>query len=789
MKKLFIGTICIILSINGTSQDYKNALLPVERRVADLLKRMTLEEKVAQLLSFHSSRPRLTDDFLNDPYKMDSMFGRGVGMMNPDFDANFVQTVTRRNALQKYLRTKTRLGIPVLFIDEAHHGLLAPGADVFPTSIAIASSWDTSLIQRVYTYIANEAASKGTSWVLAPVVDVSRDPRWGRTGETLGEDPFLCGILGSAVVMGYQGSRNGRVLPGHVGATLKHFAGHGQSEGGINQAPANFSERTLREMHMESFRLCIKYSNPTGIMAAYCEIDGVPSHANSWLLKDVLRKEWGYKGIVVSDWWGIDQLYKKHHVEPDEKSSAARAFNSGVTIDLPFGNNYRHLIDLVTEKKVSVKAIDSAVGYILQVKFGMGLFEQSDIDINKAEKLKAQNTGRELARIAAEKSMILLKNKNNILPLKPGQYKKIALVGPCGAVNYLGDYSGIPSHNTSILEGLRNKVAILKTQGNLIEVLYHKGVDLTSNGDTISMNNYQYINTAIFPKADSNRMKIAEARKVASEADIIIVAVGENEQLSREAGTDRMGDMADLNLQSQQDELVKAMIETGKPVIVYLAHGRPLSINYIADNADAVVDGWFCGEEAGNAFANILFGDINPTGKLTISIPRSVGQLPVYYNYKPSSKTYDYVTMQNTPLYPFGYGLSYTTFSYANLRLTNLANSGLIKNPAASLSEIIMVPYQVKIDVTNTGLRKGEEIVQLYIHDKISSVTRPVKELKGFLKIELNPGETKTVSFTITDDMLKFWNKDMKYVKEPGIVEIMVGPNSQSLQKIDLHIN
>ncbi|MEP7375708.1 MAG: glycoside hydrolase family 3 N-terminal domain-containing protein [Chitinophagaceae bacterium] len=719
---------------------------------------MSLEEKVAQLRSFHMARPKLTEAVLNNESEMDSLFKNGIGMMNPDFDATAEQTVSRRNALQIFLKTKTRLGIPTLFIDEAHHGLLAPGADVFSTSIAIACSWDTTLIKRVYNYIAAEASAKGTHWVLAPVVDVCRDPRWGRTGETYGEDPFLCGILGSAVVKGYQGSDNGTVMPNHVAATLKHFTGHGQSEGGINQAPANYSERTLREMHMEPFRLCIKYAQPVGIMAAYCEVDGVPAHANPWLLKKVLRKDWNYQGIVVSDWWAIDQLWQKHHVEPDVKSATARAFNAGVTIDLPFGNNYKHLSALVKEGKVSIKDINAAVTYILGVKFRMGLFEQGEVDINRATELKSTSEGRNLAREAAEKSMVLLKNNGNLLPLQKGKYKKIAIVGPCAAVNYLGDYSGIPSHNVSILEGVRNKV------GNTAEVLYHKGCELTTNGDTISMYNYQYINTAIFPSPELNRMKIADAVTAVKQADIIIVAVGENEQVSREAGTDRTGDMATLDLLSQQDELVKAMIETGKPVVVYLSHARPYAINYIAEKANAIIDGWFNGEEAGNAFANILFGDVNPSGKLTISIPRSVGQLPIYYNYKPSSKAYDYVTEKNTPLFPFGYGLSYTKYQYSNPSINDRS---------------------VTISVTNTGKVHGEEIVQLYIHDKVSSVTRPVKELKGFQKIALNPGETKTVSFTITNDMLKFWDKDMKYVAEPGVFEIMIGPNSNDLQKVN----
>ncbi len=751
---LFYNTSC--------KQDYKNPNASVEKRTADLISRMTLEEKVAQLRSFSMSNPKLTDEVLNNSIQMDSMFGMGIGMMNPDFDATAEQTVARRNALQNYLKTKTRLGIPTLFIDEAHHGLLAPGADIFPTSIALASSWDTALIKRVYNYIAAEASAKGTHWVLAPVVDVCRDPRWGRTGETYGEDPFLCGMIGSAVVKGYQGSDDGTVMPEHVAATLKHFTGHGQSESGINQAPANYSERTMREMHMEPFRLCIQHANPAGVMAAYCELDGVPAHANPWLLKDVLRKEWQYKGIVVSDWWAIDQLWKKHAIEPDEKSSALRAFNAGVTIDLPLGNNFKQLTELVEENKISMKAIDEAVSYMLGIKFRMGLFEQKDFDINKSKELKATGEGRRLAREAAEKSIVLLKNDNNLLPLNINSIRKIAVIGPCAAVNYLGDYSGIPSQNISLLQGIKNKVA-----GKGIDVLYHKGVDLTINGDSISMNNYQYINTAEFPDPESSRLNIAQAKRVAQQAEVIVVAVGENEQISREAGTHRMGDMATLELVSLQDELVKAMIETGKPVIVYLSHARPYAINYIAENAHAIIDGWFNGEEAGNAFANVLFGDVNPSGKLTISVPRSVGQLPVYYNYKPSSKTYDYVTITNKPLYPFGYGLSYTTFQYDNPVLNNRT---------------------VSVNITNTGLVKGEEIVQLYIHDVVSSVTRPVKELKAFKKIELNPGQTTNVAFNITDNMLNFWNKDMQYVVEPGEFEIMVGPDSENLKKTSLTV-
>jgi beta-glucosidase len=451
-------------------------------------------------------------------------------MINPDFDATMEQTIERRNALQNYLRKKTRLGIPVLFIDEAHHGLLAPGSDVFPTSIALASSWDTAMIRSVYDHIANESSLKGTNYVLAPVVDVCRDPRWGRTSETYGEDPFLCGIIGSAVVQGYQGSANGTIAPGHVAATLKHFTGHGEPEAGVNQAPANYSIRTLREMHMEPFRICISNAKPAGIMASYVDIDGLPSHGNKWLLKDVLRREWNYKGMVVSDWWGIDQLWNKHHIATDEMDGALKSFDAGVTIDLPFGNNYAHLVHLVKAGKIKMAALDSAVTYILDLKFRMGLFETEDANIEKAREHMNNPKGRILAREAAEKSIVLLKNENNILPLSKEKYKKIAVIGPCAKTNYLGDYSGIPSKNVSILEGIRNKV------GKDNEVMYAPGVRLTTNGDTISMNNYQYTGKAKFPAAEDNQVMIGQAVRIAQSADVIIVAIGENEQFVRESG-------------------------------------------------------------------------------------------------------------------------------------------------------------------------------------------------------------------------------------------------------------
>jgi len=766
----FILFTSLCLSLHATAQQppYKNPALPIERRVTDLVTRMTLPEKVAQLQSGHMGRPKLTDAVLNNPAKMDSLFKNGVGMMNPAFDETLEQTNQRRNRLQQYLLTKTRLGIPVIFIDESHHGLVAPRADVYPHSIGFACSWDTALVEKVYNYIAGQAGVRGTSLVLAPVVDVCRDPRWGRTGETFGEDPYLCGMMGSAVVKGFQGGSSGVIAPGHVAATLKHFTGHGQPEGGINQGPADYSVRTLREFHMEPFRLCIQKAKPAAIMASYAEIDGVPSHASSWLLKDVLRKEWKYKGIVVSDWFGIDQLWKKHFIEPNEKAATLHAFNAGITEDLPYGINYRHLGELVNEGKITMAALDNAVADILRLKFQLGLFEQKDIDLQKINTATQDPSGRRLALEAAEKSMVLLKNQGGLLPIKKNQYKKIAVIGPCAATNYLGDYSGVPVHNVSLLEGIRNKLA------GQAEILYAPGCMITKNGDTISQNNYQFKDKTEFPTPQDNEPLIKEAVQTAREADCIIVAVGENEQLSREAWLpDHFGDANTLDLSGAQEDLVKALVATGKPVIVYLAHGRPLSISWIAAHAPAIVDGWFTGEEAGNAFANILTGETTPSGKLTISIPKTVGQVPVYYNHKPSAQFFEYTQGKDEPLYPFGYGLSYTTFTYSAPRL-----SDSVMRASGSV--------QLSVDITNTGAVKGDEIVQLYIHQKISSVVRPVKELKGFARISLEAGEKKTVRFTIDASSLSFWTAAMTYAVEPGVFEIMVGGGLDKLGKLNL---
>jgi beta-glucosidase len=766
-KSIIPAIVLLFISFSAMSQDYKNAKLPIPQRVKLLLSQMTLAEKVAQLQSTFSAYPKIDAAFLNDPQKMASLFKNGIGMINPDFTNTPEEQVANRNAIQNYLRTKTRLGIPAIFVDEAHHGLLAMKADIFPSSIGLACSWDTLLTTKIYNYVAAQASSRGGNMVLAPVVDVTRDPRWGRTGETFGEDPFLNGIIGSAVVRGFQGSSDGSIAANHVAATLKHFTGHGQSEGGVNQAPADFSTRVLYTFHMEPFRLAINHVKPAAIMPAYVDIDGVPASANHWLLTDVLRKQFNYQGVLVSDWWAIDQLYNKHFVAADRKQAALMAFNAGMTLDAPVGSNYADLVELVKEGKIKMADLDKTVSYMLTLKFKLGLFDHTEaISIDEANVHIAQPEGRALALKAAEESMVLLKNQNNILPLHVGQYKKIAVIGPCAATNYLGDYSGTTLHNVSLLEGIKN--VLRQAQDDQTEIVYAKGVDMSTHDDTIALAANTNSAKAQLPDPEKNRRMIDSAVAVAKDADIIICAVGQNQQFSQEAGLpDNWGDISTLDLLSNQNELVEALIRTGKPVIVYLTHGRPLSINYIQQNANAILDGWFTGQESGNAAANILFGKVNPSGKLTITVPRSVGQLPMYYDHKPSAHFFEYVTESNTPLFPFGYGMSYTHYEYGKPSLNG---------------------NMLTVTVTNTGRVEGDEIVQLYVHPKVASVTQPVKALKGFSRISLKAGESKTVSFEISKDMLGYYNMEYKRVAEPGIYELMIGPNSVDVQTVNYEV-
>ena len=538
-------------------------------------------------------------------------------------------------------------------------------------------------------------------------------------------------------------------------------------EGGQNQGPANHSIRVLRDYHMPPFKMCIDNAKPLSVMPSYNEVDGIPSHANKWLLKDVLRKEWGYKGMIVSDYYGVDQLFTKHFVCDDATDAAEKAFNAGVQYEFPQGNLYKQLPKLVKKGKVKIRDIDRAVEQVLTFKFELGLFENPYVDEKEAIAVAKSADHAKSALLAAQESIVLLKN-DRLLPLKKGKYRKIAVIGPCANDLWFGGYSGEPFHKVSLLDGIKAKA------GEGTEVLFAQGCKLTTN-TTLSYFNWKFDEIKFASREDNLRL-IKEAVKTASEAELVILAIGENEHLCREAwAKNHIGDNMTLDLFGEQGELADAITALKKPVVLYLMNGRPLSINKLAEKVPAIIEGWFMGQETGTAAADIIFGDVNPSGKLTITFPKSAGHLPMYYNHKPSAQYMDYISQDINPLFCFGYGLSYTSFVYSE----PVMKKKVIKNGETAF---------VTVDVTNTGKVAGDEIVQLYIRDTVSSVTRPVKELKGFARISLKPAEKRKVTFEITPEKLAFHNITMDYVVETGMFEIMVGSSSADADLKKTHL-
>jgi beta-glucosidase len=671
------------------------------------------------------------------------------------------------NALQHNAMTHTRLGIPILFHEEGLHGYAARGATSFPQAIALASSWDPALLRAVNAVTAREIRARGVILALTPVVDVARDPRWGRIEETFGEDPYLVGEMGVAAVEGLQGEGKARTLgPGKVFATLKHLTGHGQPESGTNVGPAPYAERTLREFFFPPFEKIIRRTAISAVMPSYNEIDGVPSHANIWLLDKVLRGEWGFDGVVVSDYYGIADLQNLHHIAGSMEDAARRALEAGVDCDLPSGGAYATLTQQVRDGRVSVERINASVRRLLALKFRAGLFENPYADAAQAVAITNNAGARALALKAAQRTIILLKN-DGMLPLRLPQAGSaqpiIAVIGPSAAVARLGGYYGQPPATVSILEGIRAKV------GARARVVFAEGVKITVNDDW-------WADVVQLADPAANRRLIEEAVSVARKADQIVLAIGDTEQTSREGwAKTHLGDRDSLDLVGEQQALFDALHALGKPIAVVLINGRPASTVEIADKADALLEGWYVGEQGGNAVADVLFGDVNPGGKLPVTIPRSVGQLPMFYNAKPSARRgYLFDTVE--PLYPFGYGLSYTSFEIGAPRLS---------------ADRIGVDGSVTVSVPlrNTGDRAGDETVQIYVHQLVSSVTRPIKELKAFERVTLAPGESKTLTFLLTPEAFRMWNVSMQRVVEPGAFEIMAGPNSVDLKTIELTIS
>lgn len=755
---------------------YRNAKLPSARRVKDLLSRMSLEEKAAQMVCVWREKAKtlVDEDGKFDYAKAKAAFarGHGLGQVGRPSDAGSGQNAREMaqltNAIQKFFVEESRLGIPVIFHEECLHGHAAVDGTSFPQPIALAATFNPELVESLFSMTAREARLRGAHQALTPVVDVAREPRWGRVEETYGEDPHLVSRLGIAAVRGFQGNGTFRGKH-HVIATLKHFVGHGQPESGMNCAPANVSLRVLRETFLFPFKEVLRHAGAISIMPSYNEVDGVPSHTNQWLLREVLRKEWGFQGFLVSDYFAIWELgYRPethgHFVAKDKLDSCVQAVRAGVNIELPDPDCYLHLAELVRKGVLGESELDELVAPMLFWKFQMGLFEDPYVDPQEAERVVGSDAHRALALSAAREAITLLRNENNLAPLDPNTIKSIAVIGPNANRPLLGGYSGVPKQNVTVLEGIQEKV------GHRARVIFSEGCKITVGG---SWNQDEVVPS----EPEEDRQAIGEAVEVAKKADVIVLAIGGNEQTSREAWSlQHMGDRANLDLIGRQEELVRAMIGTGKPVIVFLFNGRPLSINYVSQNVPVIYECWYLGQETGRAVAEVLFGDHNPGGKLPITFPRSVGQVPVFYNYKPSARR-GYLFDQVSPLYAFGYGLSYTSFALKNLRLTKRR----IK-PGGSTRALI--------DVTNTGKREGTEVVQMYIRDLVSSVTRPVKELKGFCKVRLKPSETTTVALDITPDELSFYDRHMKYVVEPGEFEIMVGNSSRDvdLQKVVLQV-
>lgn len=747
---------------------YRQADEPVNDRIADLINRMTVEEKVAQVTAVWADKKRMyRGNFDFNPDSAAVLMPYGIGHITrpselngpPDTGRTAVNEVAYTNDIQRWLVEETRLGIPALMHEESLHGLAALNATSWGQPISVAASFNRDLTRKLYATAARQAASRGAHVVLTPVVDVARDPRWGRVEETLGEDPYLAAQIGLQAVLGFQGDDD-QWDEGEVYATLKHMAGHGEPEGGNNIAPANISERTLREVFLYPFRYIVAEGNVRNIMASYNEVNGIPSHANDWMLNDLLRDQWGYEGAVVSDYYAVRELADRHAVAANWKEAAVRAIESGVDIELPDREAFPYLVEAINDGTLELKVLNTAVGRILKQKFDRGLFENPYTDPAKVINNTAEDN--ELVRYAGAESIILLKNES-ILPLKKDSIGRVAVIGPNADRVLLGGYSDIPDHFVTVRDGLVNALGEDR-------IIYSEGTRVTEPGS--------WYKDPVIPSAEADeRKRIAAAVAASSDADVIILAVGGNELTSREAWAEgHWGDRPTLELVGLQNELIDALSATGKPIIGLVFGGRPLNIKNLTDKASAVFQCFYLGQETGNSVADVIFGAVDPGGRLPISMPRSVGHIPSYYNYKPTARR-GYLMDDVSAAWHFGYGLSYTDWKISPPQMS--ASS-------SDLSEAVSVACSIE----NVGDRPGTQVLQLYIRDRVSQVTRPVKELRGFQKVRLEPGESKRITFQITAAELEYLGPEMKWVTEPGEFDIMIGTSSrdEDLQKVSFQL-
>ncbi|MEM1127691.1 MAG: glycoside hydrolase family 3 N-terminal domain-containing protein [Bacteroidota bacterium] len=772
-------------------QPYLNPILSPAERAADLLRQMTLEEKVGQLLCLWQQKSIAlqppTPDAPFEPAHFNSealsaAFPHGVGMIaRPsdriglvnDGEEGFMrgprETAAVVNAFQRHFVENTRLGIPAFFHEEGLHGYMTEGGTHFPQAIAMASTFSPVLVEEMYRLTAAEMRARGVSMALTPVVDVARDPRWGRIEETWGEDPYLTARFAEASIRGFQGTsdNSGALIERpRVVATLKHMTGHGQPESGINVAPAALPTRTLYEIFYPPFEAAVS-QGAASLMPSYNEIDGVPSHA-SRMLEDDLRGAWGFNGVVVSDYFAVEQLASLHHVVETPEEAAALALASGVDVEMPDPQVFPLLVEAVRAGRVPEAHVDSAAVRVLRLKFRLGLFEQPYADPEAAEASFNTAEARALALRTAERAAILLKNEpvsatsTPLLPLRLDGPQRIAVIGPNAAETLLGGYSGIPPYTVSLLEGLQ---AYVDANGADTEIMYAEGVRLTESRSW-------WADEVITPDSASNAARIEEAVALATEADLVILALGGNEQTSREAwAASHPGDRTSLDLFGDQNALIEAILATGTPSVAVLIGGRPLAANLLYDRLPSILQAWYLGQETGTALASLLFGEISPSGKLPVSIPRSVGHLPVFYNYKPSARRV-YLQDETTARFPFGYGLSYTRFDVSDVNVRGEVGAE--------------TSATVDITVRNVGEQAAETVVQLYIRDRSSSVTRPVRELKGFSRVALAPGEQQTVSLPITAQHLAMYNDQYRLVVEPGTFDLYVGFDSEAPQRASL---
>jgi len=740
---------------------YTDSTLSADERVTDLLGRMTIEEKIRQM-SMHRIEDLMKGNRVCRTTMKAALRGTSIGcLQDPRTDpAGSAKAV---NEVQEHLVEHTRLGVPAIVVSECLHGHLSGGATIFPQAIALASTWNPELIGRVAEVAAKEARAVGVAQALAPDLDLARDPRWGRVEETYGEDPYLVSRMGVAYIKGMQGA--GAAIDGdHLVCTAKHYAAHGSPEAGMNLAPVAGGLRDLRTLYLPPFQAAVKEAGVLSVMPAYSDYDGVPATSSKLLLTRVLREEWAFQGYVFADYGAVHMLHSFHKTAASAEEAGQQALAAGMDLEAPsdygFGDR---LLGLVKKGQVDVALIDQAVSRILRVKFLAGLFENPYADVAKAEEVVNRPAHRKLARKVAQESIVLLKNQHGLLPLSRNT-GTIAVIGPNADMAQLGDYSYPKASAVTPLQGLRDAVS------KRTEILYARGCGLF----------------------EESRDGFEEAVDVAEKSDVAVVVIGGASMIMAGIGwgtDDRVAtcgegfDRTDLSPPGVQGDLVKAVHATGTPTVVVMVHGRPYSIPWMVEHVPAIVEAWYPGEEGGNALADVLFGKVNPSGKLPVSVPRSVGHVPACYNYKPSARGYyrrpgspdspgrDYVFAEPTPLFGFGHGLSYTTFKYSSLRVSprKILPGGRVT---------------VTVTVHNTGEMAGQEVVQLYLNDVVSSVTTPVRALRRFEKITLKPGEQTTVSFELKPEDLMVLDEEQRWVVEPGAFEVMIAGLEATFQVI-----